>query len=838
MKKFRCHYLAVAVLAGAFACFAWNVPGWSMETTQAEIPQGITIPKITALKLQPESLVLEHKRDLRRVLVSGRTEEGYWIDLSRAASFTPTSSTVQVDSEGYLHPIEAGTTKVTVSVGGKSVDLPVTVRSVDELPVSFVRDIMPTISKVGCNAGTCHGAAKGKNGFKLSLRGYDPDFDYQALIQDISGRRFNRAFPEQSLMLRKTTADVPHRGGQVIKPDSRDYRMLHQWIVEGVVSDVKSTKRVEWLEVLPESIKIAVPGMTQQILVIAHYPDGTTRDVTREAIYTSSVSEVATVTDDGFVAAVRRGETAILTRYEGAYGANAVIVMGDRSGFQWVETPEYNDIDTLVHKKLKRLKILPSDLCTDESFIRRVYLDLIGLPPTPSQVRAFLADQMAAKAKREKLIDSLLDSPEFVQHWTHKWADLLQCNRKFLGEKGVWVFRRWIQNSIAKNKPYDQFVRELLTASGSTYKNPAANYYRVSREYKPAVENTTQLFLGVRFQCNVCHDHPFEKWTQNQFYELAAYFGKVGVKPGQLPGEEIVYTKYSGGEVTHPKTANVVMASVPYGKADEVGAGVNPTQPADPRLALAKWLTAPENPLFARAGANRIWSYFMGRGIIEPVDDVRTSNPPSNPELLDALTDDFIKSGFDMKHLMRKITRSRTYQRSIKTNRWNADDTINFSHAIPRRLTAEQLLDAISVATGSPPKFDGVPRGFRAVQLPDSKVKDDGFLKLFGRPERESSCECERTTEVSLAHAMNLINGPTVANAVIDPDGRIVQLMKDAPDARAVVEELYLAVLCRLPRENEYGTALAHLSEAESKAEGAQDLLWALINSPAFMFNR
>ena len=368
--------------------------------------------------------------------------------------------------------IEAGTTKVTVSVSGKSVDLPVTVRSVDEPPISFVRDIMPTISKIGCNAGTCHGAAKGKNGFKFSLRGYDPDFDYQSLIHDISGRRFNRAFPEQSLMLRKPTADVPHTGGQVIKPDSRNYRLFRQWIAEGVVSDVKSTQRVERLEVLPKSAEIAIPGMTQQMLVIAHYPDGETRDVTRDAIYTSSASEVATVTDDGFVTAVRRGETSILTRYEGAYGANAVIVMGDRSGFQWVETPEYNDIDTLVHNKLKRLKILPSELCTDEAFMRRVYLDLIGLPPTPSQVRAFLSDTTVSKVKREKLIDALLDTSEFVQRWTHKWADLLQSNRKFLGEKGAWLFRSWIQNSIAQNKPYDQFVRELLTTSREHIQKP------------------------------------------------------------------------------------------------------------------------------------------------------------------------------------------------------------------------------------------------------------------------------------------------------------------------------------------------------------------------------
>ena len=832
MKPFTSLRFAIMILAGTFACFAWL----GMEASQAEMQQNRAIPKITALKLQPDSLILEHKRDIRRVLVSGQTEDGSWIDLSRQASFTPNSPAVQADSEGYFEPIATGTTKVTVSVAGKSVDLPVTVRSVDSPPISFVRDVMPLISKIGCNAGTCHGSAKGKNGFKLSLRGYDPAFDYEALIQDISGRRFNRAFPEQSLFLLKTTATVPHKGAQVIKPNSRHYQMFHQWVVEGVVSDTEETKRVERLEAFPHSAEIPLPDMTQQMLVIAHYPDGTTRDVTREAKYESSVLEVATVTDDGLVTSVRRGEAAILIRYEGSYSTNEIIVMGDRAGFQWAETPEYNYIDTHVFNKLKKVKLLPSVVCTDEEFIRRIHLDLTGLPPSPNQVRAFLSDKTDQKMKREKLIDTLLESEEFIDHWTHKWADLLQCNRKFLGEKGVWSFRLWIRDAVAKNMPYDKFVRELLTAKGSTYKNPAANYYRVSREYRTAVENTTQLFLGVRFQCNVCHDHPFEKWTQNQFYELAAYFGKVGLKRGDLPGEEIVYTKYSGGEVLHPKTANVVMASVPYGEIEAV-AGLNPVT-SDPRQALAKWVTSPENPLFGKSAANRVWSYFFGRGIIDPVDDIRGSNPASNPELLDALTEDFIKSGFDLKHLMRTITQSRTYQQTIKANRWNEDDVINFSHAIPRRLTAEQLLDSISLATGSSPKFEGVPKGFRAVQLPDSKVKDDGFLKLFGRPERESSCECERTTEVSLAHALNLINGPTIGNAIIDPEGRIAKLMESNLDARALVEEIYLATLSRLPHENEYTKAIAHVSEAESKSEGAQDLLWALMNSPAFLFNR
>ncbi len=801
--------------------------------TSTEVPtteEWLASVALTKLRVHPESLTLEHARDGRRVLVSGKTKDGTWVDVTPWAVLTPATGAVKVHEDSYIFPMAVGATKIIVTVSGVRAELPVDVKSMEAPPVSFVRDVMPLLSHAGCNNGTCHGAAKGKNGFKLSLRGYDPDFDYELLIEDISGRRFNRAFPEQSLMLLKPTSEVPHKGGQVVVPGSRDYELIRQWIAEGANSDVETTQRVERLEVLPDTAELAMPGMKQQLIVIAHYPDGTTRDVTREAKFTSSVNEVAKITDDGVVTAERRGETAILTRYEGAYSTNGIIVMGDRSGYKWVQTPEYNYIDTHVHNKLKRMKILPSQLCTDEEFVRRIYFDLTGLPPTPEQARSFLADTTASKAKREKLVDTLVETPEFIDHWTHKWADLLQSNRKFLGERGVWLFQQWIHQAIAQNRPYDQFVRDLITATGSTYANPAASYFRVSREYTAAVENTTQLFLGVRFSCNKCHDHPFEKWTQNQYYELGAFFADVNVKQGQLPGDEIVYASYTETPVKHPRTLAVVEPSVPFG---EVAAETDNKQQM-----LAQWLTSKENPMFARAGANRIWSYFMGRGIIEPVDDIRTSNPPSNPELLDALTKDFVDSGFDIKHIMRTIARSRTYQQSIKTNKWNKSDTINFSHAVARRLTAEQLLDAIGIATGSRPRFQEVPKNFRAVQLPDSKVKDDGFLKLFGRPERETSCECERTTEVSLAHAMNLINGPTVAEALIDPKGRIAQLIKSNQDDRVLVEELYLATFSRLPEKNEYAVAVEHIANAESKEEGAQDLLWALINSPAFLFNR
>ncbi|RKU32694.1 hypothetical protein C6496_23600 [Candidatus Poribacteria bacterium] len=832
--KPRLNFVTVLFVA-CLVCFAFQLTGWNPieKATRAEAATAqdwLANVVLTELRVHPESLTLEHARDGRTVLVSGKTKDGKWVDVTPWAVLMPASAGVKVYEDGYIFPMTVGTTKITVSVKGVTAELPVNVKSMEGQPVSFVRDVMPILSHAGCNNGTCHGAAKGKNGFKLSLRGYDPDFDYELLIEDISGRRFNRAFPEQSLMLLKPTSEVPHKGGQVIVPGNRDYSVIHQWIAEGAIPDVETTLRVERLEVIPDTAELVMPGMKQQLIVIAHYPDGTKRDVTREAKFTSSVGEVANVTDKGVVTAERRGETAILTRYEGAYSTNNIIVMGDRSGYKWVETPEYNYIDTHVHNKLKRMKVLPSELCTDEEFVRRIYFDLTGIPPTPKQVRSFLTDKTPSQAKREQLIDALVETSEFVDHWTHKWGDLLQSNRKFLGERGVWLFQQWIHQAIAENRPYNEFVRDLITATGSTYTNPAASYFRVSREYTAAVENTTQLFLGVRFSCNKCHDHPFEKWTQNQYYELGAFFADVRVKPGQLPGDEVVYANYTTEPVKHPRTLAVVEPSVPFGEVT--------SKTDDKRQMLAAWLTSEENPMFARAGANRIWSYFMGRGIIEPVDDIRTSNPPTNPELLDALTKDFVDSGFDMKHIMKTITRSRTYQQSIKTNEWNKADTINFSHAVARRLTAEQLLDAIGVATGSRPRFEEVPKNFRAVQLPDSKVKDDGFLKLFGRPERETSCECERSTEVSLAHAMNLINGPTVAEALIDPEGRIAQLIEANQDDRALVEELYLATLSRLPEKNEYAVAIEHLANAESKEEGAQDLLWALINSPAFLFNR
>ena len=713
---------------------------------------------------------------------------------------------------------------------GRQVSIPVTVQSVNPPPVSFVREVMPVMSRVGCNAGLCHGSAKGKNGFKLSLRGYDPDFDYHALVDDVSGRRFNRSDPAQSLMLLKPTGAVPHRGGVLLATSTPYYALLKRWISEGAKTDSETVKRVSSLEVLPTIPNVTLPGMTQKMLVIAHYPDGKTRDVTREAVFTSSLPEVATMNSEGTISAVRRGEAACLVRYEGAYAANNITVLGDRTGYKWASVPEINYIDRLVDNKLQKVRTQASGLCDDATFVRRAYLDLTGLLPTPEVTRTFLEDKALSAQKREKLTDSLLASDAFNERWANKWSDLLDSNSKFLGESGVRKFRNWIRASVAENKPYNQFVRELITASGDANQNPAANYMRVVRDSATATENVTQLFLGVRFSCAKCHDHPFERWTQNQYYQFGAFFAQVGYKAGTGAGAEVVFNKGSG-EVMHPKTGLAVLPAVPVGRLAAV-------KTDDRRQEFADWLTSKENPFFSRAYVNRLWSYFLGKGIIDPVDDIRASNPATNPELLEALNTDFVKNGFDTRHIMRAIVLSRTYQADLRSNRWNADDHINFSHATPRRLEAEQLYDALHQATGSTVQFAGLPAGTKAEELPDAKAVGDGFLDLFGKPVRETPCECERSSTVSLGQALNLINGPTLSDSVAAPTGRIAQLLKSNPTDDKVVEEIFLATLSRFPTAKEKQTSLASLHVSANRGEGAEDLMWALLNSPAFLFNR
>lgn len=700
--------------------------------------------------------------------------------------------------------------------------------------LTFIRDVMPILNYSGCTAGACHGSAKGKNGFKLSLRGYDPEFDYRALLFEVSGRRFNRAVPAASLMLAKPTMRVPHEGGQRLEEGSDAFATVVDWIAQGAPYGDPRKDAVARLEVEPAEIFLDKPGTERSVRVTARYEDGSTRDVSEFAVLESNSTSTAQVTESGAVRGERVGEAAVMVRYEGKFVTVPLTVLNPAPGFAWQQLPQNNYIDEHIDGKLKRLKIQPSGLASDAAFVRRIYLDLTGIPPTPGQLRAFLGDPDSSASKRRKLIDRLVGSDAYVDHWSLKWGDLLQSNRKHLGEKGMWAFRQWIRDAIASNQPYDEFVRELLTSVGSTFQAPAANFYRVNDDPKLAMETTTQLFLGVRMVCAQCHDHPFEKWTQNQYFQLAAFFAAVGMKPGFDSDEQIVYLKREDADFLHPKTNKPVEPEYLLASAEMPPIGAF----GDSRAALANWLTSEKNPYFAKAIANRVWSYFFGRGIIEPVDDIRGSNPPVNPALLDALEQDFVANGFDLQHLIRTIVGSRTYQASIATNAWNEADEINFSHFQPRRLPAESLLDAMTIATGARPDIPEVPEDFSAQQLPDPHVDANGFLNMFGRPERESPCECERRNDLSLPLAMSLVNGPTLADAVAHPEGRIAKAILAGRTDRELVEELYLASLGRFPTPAELDEAVTYLNSAPGRSAPAQDILWALVNSNSFLFNR
>ncbi len=794
-------------------------------TPVEKLPANLKIVRLEAL---PKKIDLKHPYDYAQLLVTAVAASGERIDVTRLATVAADEGLIRMNDRRLVRPVRDGQGAIHCEVLGQKIDVPVTVAGQTQPhPVSFIQEVQPALSKLGCNQGTCHGAAQGKNGFKLSLRGYDASFDHTALTDDLAGRRINRAAPDMSLMLLKPCGAVPHVGGVLTKPGEPYYEMLRAWISQGVKLDLDAP-RVAKIEVLPKNPQVALPEMKQQVVVLAHYTDGTTRDVTAEAFVESSSTETVVIDKQGLATAERRGEAALLARYEGAYDATTMIVMGDRTGFVWKDPAENNHIDTLVYRKLKKVKILPSDLCNDSEFVRRIHLDLTGLPPEPEDVRAFLADERPTRVKRDELIDKLVGNPEYVEQWTNKWADLLQVNRKFLGEQGAWAMRNWIRQAISENMPYDQFVNDVLTAQGSTLDNPPASYFKVLRVPGETMENTTQLFLAVRFNCNKCHDHPFERWTQDQYYHLAAYFAQIERKPAAafadkkiggtavevaLAPVEVIYDGTSG-EVKHDRTGAVSPPKFPYEHPD-----VLPTD-ASRRQQLSHWITSKDNPYFAKSYVNRIWSYLLGIGIIEPVDDIRAGNPATNPELLDRLTQDFIDSDFNVQLLFRTICKSRVYQASITTNKWNADDEINYSHALARRLPAETLYDTVHRVTGANVNLPGVPKGFRASQLPDSAERlSDDFLQLFGRPVRESACECERSKGVMLGQALNLVNGPTIATAINEPKNRIEHLVVTQKDDRKLIEELFVTVLNRLPTKEEITLGLDALKPDTSGHE-------------------
>ena len=786
--------------------------------------------QIELLVAQPDSIQISRPDDYAQIVLTARLAGGASVDVTRMAQWRIEGEIGHVSDGGRVTPESDGAGKLVAELGGKSVEVPLNVTgfSADYVP-DFIRDVAPVISKAGCNAGTCHGSKDGKNGFKLSLRGYDPVLDVRGFADDLAARRVNLARPENSLMLLKSTSSVPHQGGQALQLDSAYYRIIRDWIASGAALVAESPK-VSGIRVSPANPVVERVGDLQQMRVVATYQDGTSRDVTHEAFLEIGNTDVAeTVAGyEGLVRVLRRGEAPVLVRYEGSYASTTITVMGDRSGFVWQQPPANNRIDEFVYEKLQRTKTLPAPLCNDYEFVRRVYLDLTGLPPTVEEIHQFIGDARDSRWKRDERVDRLVGSPEFVEHWTNKWADLLQVNSKFLGSDGAAAFRDWIRNHVEQNTPYDDFARQVITASGSNRENPAASYFKILRSPEEMMENTTHLFLATRFNCNKCHDHPFERWTQDQYYEMAAFFARVGLEKdpesgdrtvdprtlgGAKPLYEVVFDK-DDGDVTHARTGAMTSPAFPF-ECDFS----NP-EGASRRQQLAAWLTSPDNPYFATSYVNRIWGYLLGAGLIEPLDDIRAGNPPSNPELLDWLTDTFVQSGFDVRLVMRTICKSRTYQQSIVTGEWNADDKINFSHALLRRLPAEVLYDAIHRVTGTQSQFPGVPAGTRAAALPDVGIKlPDGFLGNLGRPPRESACECERTNDLQMAAVMSMVSGPTVNDAISDANNHIARLVASQADDWKLVEELFLQILNRPATSTETGETLKLMDQVGNDHE-------------------
>jgi hypothetical protein len=761
-------------------------------------------------------------------------------DLTARALYESSNSLVaSITAAGELLAKGNGEATITVRVDAERIEVPVLVRGVEPTPkAEFTKDIRPILTKAGCAMAACHAAQHGKGGFKLSVFGFDPEKDRDAMARDALSRRADFVEPEKSLILLKPTMQTPHGGGKRLEKGSVDYQIMLAWIAAGAPAPKKDDPEVVKLEVNPPQ-RVGKTGLTQQLQVVARYSDGKQRDVTASARYDSLDDGVVRVTPAGYVTAIGKGQGAVMVRYEGQAAINLTVVpYADHVDL--ADWKSNNFIDELAVTKFRELGIEPSPLCDDATFVRRAYLDAIGTLPTVDETRAFLTSENADK--RTKLIDALLglsDEPRqnsfndgYAAWWALKWSDLLRNNSGDLGEQGMWAMHNWIRQSLLMNKPFDKFVRELITAQGSIYTTGPANYYRVHKDSSSLAEATAQLFLGVRIECAKCHHHPFEKYSQDDYYGLAAFFARTGTKNSEefgLFGREQAVIVRDSGDVKSPRTNQVLMPRPLDGQTVD--------HPLDRRIPLADWLTDKHNLSFARSAANRYVGYLLGRGLVEPIDDLRSTNPATNPPLLDAIASHFADSNFDLKQLIRVIMTSRLYQLDSQPTESNAADEKFYSHYDVKRMPAEALIDAIDRVTEVPTKYRNLPLGTRAIELPDAEYPDY-FLNTFAKPRRVSVCECERAPDPSLAQALHTLNGDVLSLKIKDAKSRVSKLVAAKKPQDEIVEELYLAALSRLPTDEERSASRELFADSKGEAEFYQDLLWALMNSKQFLFVR
>ncbi len=818
------------------ACVPYAVAlcvGWS-RLTLAAAPVSVT------LEVSPSHVELTCPEASQQLLVTGvRSDSGANVadlqtvaaqvgrltDLTRAVRYESADTTVAtVDNRGRVRPLRDGQTTVLIHHGDLVQEIPVRVHGLAKpAPVSFQQDIVPIMTKTGCNGGGCHGKAEGQNGFKLSLFGFDAPFDHAALVQQSRGRRLSLGAPERSLTLLKATNQLPHGGGQRMDPQSLHYARFVRWITEGAQLDRAGVVPTFKLEIQPTERSLGVKTK-QQIAVTAVDVDGNRRCVTAEAEYSSNAATVAGVDGDGYVSANDvPGEAAILVRYMGAVAVCRITV--PRVGSKFERPAEQNFIDRLVWNKLERLGISPSELSSDAVFLRRVYLDTIGTLPTAEEARAFLANR--APDKRAHLIDALLERPEYGDYWAMRWSDLMRVDKAKIQMQGAVAMSRWLRRQLAENRPYDQIVRDVVTAQGDSFAEGPAAFFKALDTPDLASRAVSQLFLGVRIECAECHHHPFEKWAQDDYYAFAGFF--TGVQHGSAASGGDMMLVSQGNNLKHPRTAAIVPTKA-LGAPEANLEGLD-----DRRTALADWITSPDNSFFAPAIANRLWAHYLGRGLVEPIDDMRATNPASNEPLLEALAQHMKDVKYDLRAFTRTILNSRVYQLSAITNDTNATDEQNFSHATNKALPAEVLLDAVCQVTGVSEKFHGWPEGYRAIHVWDN-LMPNYFFRIFGRPVRASVCECDRSTEPSIAQALHLMNSPEIAVKIESRRGHARRLSNSDASPSDIIDELYLSCLSRNPQASEREAMLRFFANGDRRI-AAQDVMWTLLNSKEFLYS-